>query len=50
MAKRVNIYRDTDTMEIWDDKLPKYEANGWKTKAEKSKTTTIKQSNKSGDK
>jgi len=50
MAKRVNIYRDTDTMEIWDDKLPKYEANGWKTKAEKSKTTTIKQFKKSGDK
>jgi hypothetical protein len=44
MSKRIKIYMPTgdDTVEIWDDKLDKFLAKGYKLSAEKKSTRTYK--------
>ena len=35
MAKRVTLYKDGNTIEVWDNNIDKFLANGYKLEAEK---------------
>lgn len=45
MAKRVKLYKDGNTIEVWDNNIEKFLANGYKLEAEKkpSKKKATKQ-------
>lgn len=38
MAKRVKLYKDGDFIEVWDNNIDKFLANGYKLEAEKKST------------
>jgi len=38
MAKRVKLYKDGDSIEVWDNNIDKFLANGYKLEAEKKST------------
>ena len=35
MAKRVKLYKDGNSIEVWDNNMDKFLANGYKLEAEK---------------
>ena len=35
MAKRVKLYKDGNSIEVWDNNIDKFLANGYKLEAEK---------------
>ena len=35
MAKRVKLYKDNNSIEVWDNNVDKFLANGYKLEAEK---------------
>ena len=45
MAKRVKLYKDGNSIEVWDNNIDKFLANGYKLEAEKkpSKKKATKQ-------
>lgn len=38
MAKRVKLYKDGNSIEVWDNNIDKFLANGYKLEAEKKST------------
>ena len=38
MAKRVKLYKDDISIEVWDNNIDKFLANGYKLEAEKKST------------
>jgi len=38
MAKRVKLYKDDNSIEVWDNNIDKFLANGYKLEAEKKST------------
>ena len=38
MPKRVKLYKDGNTIEVWDNNIDKFLANGYKLEAEKKST------------
>ncbi len=42
MAKRINLYKDGHSIEIWDNDLDKFLAKGYKLEQEKKSTRSSK--------
>ena len=42
MAKRINLYKDGHSIEIWDNDLEKFLAKGYKLEQEKKSTRSSK--------
>ncbi len=42
MAKRVNLYKDGNSIEIWDNDIEKFLAKGYKLEQEKKSTRSSK--------
>ena len=42
MAKRVKLYKDGNSIEVWDNNIDKFLANGYKLEAEKKPTKSKK--------
>ena len=38
MAKRLKLYKDGNSIEVWDNNIDKFLANGYKLEAEKKST------------
>ena len=38
MAKRIKLYKDGNSIEVWDNNIDKFLANGYKLEAEKKST------------
>jgi|TARA_B100000900_G_scaffold4495_1_gene3800 hypothetical protein len=51
MAKRVKLYKDDISIEVWDNNIDKFLANGYKLEAEKKPTKSKKkvETNNEGD-
>jgi len=49
MAKRVKLYKDGNSIEVWDNNIDKFLANGYKLEAEKKPSKKKVKTTNEGD-